>query len=105
MKDVKTFFTMIQQVNQLLNKKQKWQLIWVMLLILISALFETLGVSVVLPLIQALIMPEELMQSQYVQFAMGILGVHTSFQVTMAIGIAIIIVYFIKNIVMIQIIF
>lgn len=72
-----------------------------MLFILISSLFEMLGGSAVLPLIQPLIMPQELMQSQYVQFVMEeILSVHTFFWVTMEIRVAIIIGYFIKNIVM-----
>ena len=101
MQDIKTFFIMIQQVNDLLNKKQKRQLIWVMLLILISALFETLGVSVVLPLIQVLIMPDELMNNQYVLVIMEILGLHSSLQLTILFGIAIIAVYLIKNIILV----
>lgn len=101
MQDIKTFFIMIQQVGRLLNRKQQRRLIWVMLLILISALFETLGVSVVLPLIQVLVMPDELMKNQYVRFAMRVLGFHSILQLIILIGIMIIAVYFIKNVVMI----
>lgn len=101
MKDIQTFFIMIQHVNNLLDKKQKRQLMGVMLLILISALFETLGVSVVLPLIQVLIMPDELMGNQYVRSVMKILGLNSSSQLMILIGGAIIFVYFIKNIVMV----
>lgn len=101
MKDVQTFFVMIQQINHLLNRKQKRQLAGVMLLILISALLETLGVSVVLPLIQVLVMPDKLMQNVYVQSVMNILGIHSALQLTVLIGVAIIVIYFIKNIIMI----
>lgn len=101
MKDIKTFFTMIQQVHSLLSKHQKRKLFGLMLLILISALFETLGVSAVLPLIQVLIMPDTLTKNPYVQSTMNILGFHSSRQLIVLIGIAIIGVYFIKNIIVI----
>lgn len=100
MQDVRTFFIMIQHISKLLNRKQKRQLAGVMLLILASALFETLGVSVVLPLIQVLVMPDKLMENQYVQSVMDILGFQAARQLIILIGIAIIVVYFVKNIVM-----
>lgn len=101
MKDVQTFFIMIRQINDLLNKKQKKKLVGVMLLILISSLLETLGISVVLPLIQVLVMPDVLMENPYVQSVMNILGLHSTLHLTILIGAAIIIVYFIKNMIMI----
>lgn len=101
MKDVQTFFIMIRQINDLLNKKQKKKLVGVMLLILISSLLETLGISVVLPLIQVLVMPDVLMETPYVQSVMNILGLHSTLHLTILIGTAIIIVYFIKNMIMI----
>ena len=100
MRDIRTFFTMLKYVDNLLNRRQKRQLIWVLLLILISALFETLGVSVILPLIQVLLTPDVLMENQYVQFIMDTLGLHNALQLTVLIGIVIVAVYLLKNIVM-----
>lgn len=100
MQDVRTFFRILKDVNQLLNRKQKKQLVWVLMLILASALLEMLGVSVVLPLVQVFMAPDHLMENQYIQYIMDILGIHGTLQLAILIGITIIFVYLIKNIIM-----
>lgn len=100
MRSLKAFCIMLQQINSLLNKKQKSLLVWILLLILLSALFETLGVAAVLPLIQVLLMPEKLMGNQYVVMAMDIFGLHSAWQLTILISITIIVLYLVKNAIM-----
>ena len=62
MQNIKTFIRMYRQLIQILNKRQKITAISVAFLAMVSALLETLGVSVVLPFILAMLQPEELME-------------------------------------------
>lgn len=55
-----------RRLKQLLNKKQKRSVMVLVFLIFISALLETLGVSIILPLISAVMNPEEILSNEYV---------------------------------------
>ena len=55
------------ELSYILNKKQKKQAIKVLAVIIISSWFELIGVSAVLPFVQAIISPEILMQNIYIQ--------------------------------------
>ena len=63
-----------RRLKQLLNKKQKRTVIGLMFLIFISALLETLGVSIIVPLISAVVTPETLLSNKYVISALSIVG-------------------------------
>ena len=63
-----------RRLRQLLDKKQKWQFMGLMVLVFISAVFETLGVSVIVPIISAVVMPEELMTNKYAIWFMSSAG-------------------------------
>lgn len=53
-----------RRLKQLLNKKQKRRVFFLVFLIFVGALLETLGVSIVIPLITAVVSPEEILNSQ-----------------------------------------
>ena len=59
-KKLKTIFGMINKLNYILDKKTKRSSIFVFANILVAALLETLGVSAIIPFIQAMINPEEI---------------------------------------------
>ncbi len=105
MRDIKTFIIMIQQIKALLNRKHKRRFLFVAVMIFISALFETIGVSAILPLIQVLLMPDHLMRNSYVQIVMNILHLHTSLQLTILIGIGVAALYLVKNIFMVLVVY
>lgn len=98
MKDVKTFFAMLKKINYILTPKQKKLVIIIPFLSLGTAVFEALGVSAILPFVQAILTPEELMKKKYiagfVQF-FQIEDVNTVITIT---GLAIIFLYVIKNV-------
>lgn len=60
-----------KRLKQLLNKKQKRSVAVLVLLIFISALLETLGVSIILPLISAVLNPQEILDNKYVVMVCG----------------------------------
>lgn len=60
-----------KRLKQLLNKKQKRSVAVLVVLIFISALLETLGVSIILPLISAVLNPQEILDNKYVVMVCG----------------------------------
>lgn len=82
----------------ILNKEQKNRMFFMFLIILFSAGLETLGVSIILPFIQMLITPEKLMEKDIIRFLADLFGIQGARDITVLTGVAIIIVYLIKNI-------
>lgn len=97
MKDVHTFIQMFQHLFEILNSKQKKTSFLVLLFIIFSALFETLGVSVIMPFVQTLTEPERVMDKSYIRVLNQLFGFHSPAQVTIAVGIGVILVYILKN--------
>lgn len=98
MKDLNTIKLMWNQLMYILDKQQKRKMFWIFLVILTGAGLETLGVSVMLPFMQMLTTPEKLMEKNYIKFFANLFGVQEAAGITIMTGIAIIIVYIIKNI-------
>ena len=69
MTNIKTFFRMLKQLYDLLNKKQRCKCLLLLGLFLVTATLETLGVSVVLPFILAMLSPDSLREYGIVQVA------------------------------------
>ena len=63
-----------KRLKQLLNKKQKRKIVWLMVLIFFGAILETLGVSIIVPLVSAVVSPEEIMNNDLVKTILGIVG-------------------------------
>ncbi len=97
MKDIQTFFKMINQVNYILSRKQKIQFVGLLFLGIGCALMQTLGVSAILPFIQAILTPQEIMQNRYIKPILEVWNITDSNLVIIVIGIFIIIVYLVKN--------
>ncbi len=97
MKDLKTLRTMIRQMAVILDKNQKRKMIGLFIVIFVGALFELLGVTAMLPFIQAILEPEKLLEKPYIAWLYEILGLRTNSQLIMAVGLGIIFVYIFKN--------
>lgn len=88
---------LIKQLSVVLNKGQKLRSIGVFFVILIGAIFEMLGVSIVIPFIQALIAPESLMNNKYVKPLVSYLNIQNTYELVWLMGGCIILIYIIKN--------
>jgi len=64
-----------RRLRQLLNKKQKRTVGLLIVLIFISALLETLGVSVIVPLVSAVVSPETFLENENVTLVFSQLGI------------------------------
>ena len=102
MKDIKTFFTMIGQVNYILTQKQKYKFLGLLFLGIGCALMQTLGVSAILPFVQAILTPDVIIQNKYLKPVLGWLNITDSDTVIILVGAGIIFVYFIKNLFLIM---
>ncbi len=97
MKDIHTFIQMFHHLFEILSPAQRKKILVVFVLIILSAIFEMLGVSAIMPFIQMLTDPERLMDKPYIQFVSNTLGLHSVSQITVGIGIGIILIYILKN--------
>ena len=98
MKDIKTLFRMIRQVNFVLSQKQKVQFVGLLFLGIGCALVQTFGVSAVLPFIQAILTPEVIMENRYAKPVLQSMNISDSKTVICVVGVGIILVYIIKNV-------
>ncbi len=97
MQNIKTFIRMYRQLVQILNGKQKRQAVIVALFAIISALLETLGVSVIIPFILMMLQPKQLMNNQYVKKILGVLGITEVYHVLLVTALMIVVIYVLKN--------
>lgn len=89
--------TMLQKVSYLFDRKQKRQIAGLALLILIGGLLETVGVSMLLPVVQAIMDPEQLMENELVGKVTEALHIETSRQLIILMLGALIALYVVKN--------
>lgn len=80
-----------------LTRGQKRLGIVILLMTLVGALMETLGIGIITPFVSAMLEPEQLMQNQYMKWAVNLFGIGSAQQLILFLGILIAAVYIIKN--------
>ncbi len=96
-KDLGTLVRMWNQLRYIMTEKQKKQAVLIFLLIIFGALFETLGISAILPFIQSIMAPEELAGKWYIAAVVNFLKIESTYSIVYLSGVLIILVYTIKN--------
>ena len=97
MKDINTLKRMLYQVYSILNKKQKIQMVGLFFVILIGSMFELLGVTAILPFIQSILTPEDLIKKPYIAFFCNLFNISQPGSVVLMVGAGVVLVYIIKN--------
>ena len=97
MTNIKTFFRMLKQVYCLLNRKQRCKCLLLLGLFLITATLETLGVSVILPFILAMLSPDSLREQRVVQVIANYIDISDDSRLLLYTALLIILVYILKN--------
>lgn len=100
-KNIRNLLLIIKKLNYILNRKQKVKSVKVGFIIVMSSMLDLLGVTSILPFVQAVTAPQELMKKEYILFFLNLFGFTTATQMLVMIGCGIIVVYIIKNIFMI----
>lgn len=97
MRNIQTFIRMYQQLNEILNNKQKRDMLRVAIVAAFSALLETLGVSIILPFVLAMLQPETLMDNSYLMPVFSFLGINKTNELLFFTAAGIIFIYAVKN--------
>lgn len=87
----------LRKLFQILNRKQKILGIVVLISSFLVAILETLGVSVIVPLVNALLQPEQLFEKSYIKDVTDFLGIYTSEGLIILSIFAVVLVYILKN--------
>lgn len=87
----------IQKLWYIFDKKQKIRLARLAILILIGTLLETLGVTVIVPFITAVMYPEQFMDNKYIQIILQFTGIKDKSGAIILLAGALIFVYICKN--------
>ena len=93
MKDLKTLKQMVYELYYILTSKQRWQMLGMFFVILVGSMFELLGVTAMLPFIQSLLTPEELLDKWYVQIFAEPMNITDADQAVYMVGAGIILIY------------
>ena len=89
--------SIIKQLSYILDKKQKQMAVGVFVCITIGSAFELLGVSAIYPFIQSLLAPQELREEWYIKIVADALSLESDKSLMLMLGIAVIMLYLIKN--------
>ena len=95
--EVRKFVDAVSKLNYILTPGQKRYGVLVFLLSIVSAVLETFGVTIVVPLLQAFLNPEALMQSDYIKPLVNLLGLQSYREVIFVICIGVIFIYIFKS--------
>lgn len=83
-----------------MNLRQKKRAVWLFIVFILSAGFELLGVSAILPFVQAVISPDELMDNVIIAEIVRGMKICNSNQLLLLLGVGLILIYILKNIFM-----
>lgn len=95
--DLKSTKEILGKLNYILSRQQKRQAFIVFSMMLLGAVFETLGVSIILPLVQAMVEPQKLLDNAVMAKTAEILSLDTSIKLINFICICTIVLYCVKN--------
>lgn len=99
MANIKVVWEMIKQLAYIMNCKQQKQCIGAFIAMMIAAIFETLGVSVIIPFIVSMTQPNTLMQNKHVMKITELLGITTVTGLMALMAIGVIVIYIAKNVI------
>ena len=93
--------SLFTKLNYIFDRKQKGQLVILAVLILIGGVFETLGVSMILPVVSIILSPSALHRNiakiPWLQDVLNTVGLDTDLKLTCALLIILILLFVVKN--------
>lgn len=94
----KALIQMLKQLNYILDNSQKRRAFWLLIVIIASAGLELLGVTAILPFVEAVVSADKMLQNKYVMKIVPILGITNVNELLLLMGIGLILVYIVKNV-------
>lgn len=93
-------FEMIRKLNYILDKTEKKKVCLLIITSLIAAVFEMLGVTAIIPVVQAILEPHQLYTNKIIAVFVKILDIETDFALVVLVSCMLIALYLVKNIVL-----
>ncbi len=87
----------LAKLNFVLDKKQKKNAIGILAVIIVSSGLELLGITAILPFMQAVVSPEKIMQDPHVAGFISVFGIKDSNELLLLFGCSLIFIYILKN--------
>lgn len=97
MQELQKVWDLWNKFQFILTKRQKQLGVFILIMTLAGAVMETLGVSVIVPFVQAMVTPQELMDNRYLQPFIEWLQIRSPGQLVLLLGVGIAVVYVVKN--------
>lgn len=88
---------------EVFDRKQKRNLVYMAIMIFLQSIAELLGVTIILPFINAIVDPDALMQKPYIRWIYDMLHMDNIEQLIILLAIAIIVIYILKNLFLIYV--
>ncbi len=88
---------LLVKFNKVLNKKQKSRVVVLIFMILVGAILETLGVSMIYPLVESVVMPDSAQTSAMVSLVFQLFGIEQMEDFVFLMLIALIVIFLAKN--------
>lgn len=100
-RDLASLRDVFSKLKYILSGRQKRISIAVFCMTILGAIFETLGVSIIVPLVQSFLEAERLLQNKFVKIIAETLHITTSVELIIWMSVAVIVIYIVKNIYMV----
>lgn len=97
MNKIKGFLEIFKQLRFMLKPKQLYQSFFIMGLIFLNGVCDMLGISVIVPFVQAIITPETLKNNNLVLRCIALFNINTEQGMILLLGLGIMLVFIIKN--------
>ncbi len=95
--NLKGICQIVYEVTYTLDKKQRKQALILVLLMLLASMFELLGVSAIVPFVQAVLNPKELLENTSICWLWDWLGLSSYESLIVILGVTLIVIYIVKN--------
>lgn len=89
--------SVIKKLNYIFNRKQKLQIVWLFIVISIGSALELLGVSIILPVIDAIMAPDKILEDSTYRAIYELFHMTSTKQLILLLLIGMVTVYIIKN--------
>lgn len=96
-RDLASLFDVLNKLRYILTKRQKQLAVIVFLMTIVGAALETVGVSIIVPLVQSFLSTDALLQNKYVKPVAEVFHITTGTQLIVWMSAAVIFVYILKN--------
>ncbi len=87
----------IKKLRLLMDKKQKHQMGWLVVMMVIGAILETMSISLIIPVVTAIIQPDVLDKYAFVRVVCNLLHISTTLQFTVIAMVALIVMFILKD--------